>query len=119
MASAGKTGVWAGCIAGRIGALGGNGFGTPLQAVNSITGASSISGSSAGFGLCMGLYLLMASTPLRFGLSGLLVGLCQRHGSVGTLTLARRTLCRQARLCAGQVALCGRVADEQPRVCRQ
>jgi hypothetical protein len=67
----------------------------------------------------MGLYLLMASAPLRLGLTRLLGSLGQRHGSVGTLTLTRRTLCRQARLCAGQVAFRGRAADEQPHVCRQ
>jgi hypothetical protein len=67
----------------------------------------------------MGLYLLMASAPLRLGLTGLLGSLGQRYGSVGTLTLTRRTLCRQAGFCAGQVALRGRAADEHPHVCRQ
>jgi hypothetical protein len=67
----------------------------------------------------MGLYLLMASAPLRLGLTGLLGSLGQRYSRNSTLALMVGPFCRQAGFCAGQVAFRGRAADEQPHVCRQ
>jgi hypothetical protein len=62
LASEGRVGT----VAGWIGALGGDDFGTALQAVSSTAGTSSVSSCSADLGLGIGLHLRVLGSPACF-----------------------------------------------------